>query len=138
MIVVVGGQARKVGKTKAVCDIIGATKSVGWVAAKLTAHTHETPGGSGTTDTDRYLVAGAREALLLPSAADLPAATNLIIESNAAVEHLTPDLFVFVTDDRSPEWKDSARRVFNRADIVVNREIPPDTLRQIAARLLGV
>jgi hypothetical protein len=135
MIVVVGGQARKVGKTRAMCDIIAATRELAWTAAKISAHGHGAPEPGHLTDTERYLAAGAAEAMLLHSPAELPTARNLIIESNAAMDALKPDLFVFVTDSTSPEWKESARFVRRRADIQVDRRIDAATLRRIADKL---
>jgi hypothetical protein len=134
MIVVIGGQARNVGKTTAVCDIIQATPELDWVAIKVTPHSHgEAP--SADVDTERFLAAGAREAHLLHDPADLPSTGNLIIESNSVVEHLRPDLFVFVLNHAVPEWKASATRVFSQASIVVESRITPATLQEIRAIL---
>ena len=124
---------RKVGKTKAVCDIISATRQLSWTAVKLTSHAHGMHGPS--PDTDRYLVAGAQSAMLLHPDDDLPAASSLIVESNAVLARLTPDLFVFVTDSSNTEWKQSARDVIDRADIVVDREISAARLAEIAQRV---
>jgi hypothetical protein len=117
MTIVVGGQSRKAGKTQVVCDIIAATPEVRWVAVKITPDAHEpTEGG----DTARYLAAGAAEAHLITGAPpiDLPHAGNLIIESNAVLRQIVPDLFVFVEAPHR-DWKDSAREVYSRADHVV-------------------
>jgi hypothetical protein len=132
MIVVVGGQARKVGKTTVMCRIISATKELGWTAVKLTSHRH---GGSRAHqgDTERYMEAGAARGALIHSPDDLPGAANLIIESNAVLDTLTPDLFVFVVDPSNPQWKDSARRVFPRADIVVDGGISDGRIDEIVA-----
>ena len=134
MIVVVGGQARNVGKTTVMCEIIAATQSLGWVAVKLTTHVHDASAYARATDTERYVAAGAREALLLDCASDLPVAANLIVESNAVVKELKPDLFVFVTDSTSAEWKASAVEVVSAADVVVERQLGPETL----CRILGI
>jgi hypothetical protein len=134
MIVVVGGQARKVGKTTVMCEIIRATKELGWTAVKLTPHPHAESGNHGG-DTARYIEAGAARAELIQSSDELPRADNLIVESNAVLDNLTPDIFVFVVDPANPEWKDSARRVFPRADFVVERALPDGRIRQIVASL---
>lgn len=105
MIVVVGGQCRKVGKTTAVCRIIEAVPEAKWVAVKISPHEHA-PAQSG--DTERYLAAGAASAHLLKPGDALPSARNLIVESNSVVEQLEPDLCFFVTDARVSEWKQSA------------------------------
>ncbi len=132
MIVVVGGQSRKCGKTRAVCDIISATRDARWTAVKITSHQHD-PKPRG--DTERYLEAGADCALLLESVADLPQAPCLIIESNAAAEALKPDFFVFVTDPDIPEWKESALRVLPRAHAVVERTVNDDIIRRVRSAL---
>jgi Molybdopterin-guanine dinucleotide biosynthesis protein len=40
VIVVVGGQSRKVGKTTVVCEILRATPERGWIAIKISPHAH--------------------------------------------------------------------------------------------------
>ena len=85
-LVVVGGNARKAGKTLAVSGIIRGLRSLEWTAVKITPHFHgfEPVRKSGTArtadrgfllaeeryppgkgDTARYLAAGAKRALLL-------------------------------------------------------------------------
>lgn len=137
MIVVVGGQARDVGKTRAVCDIIAATPEASWVAIKITPHDHEIS-STGDADTDRYLRAGASEAHLLKSASqiELPRANNLIIESNSVLEQIDPDLFVFVADSTAAEWKESGRRWLWRADTVIEGKVPAEVIDRIR-RLLS-
>lgn len=135
MIVVVGGQARKVGKTRAMCDIIAATPGARWVAIKISPHEHGPP--DRPADTDRYLAAGAVEASLVRELPRLPPERNVIIESNSVLDVLTPDLFVFVTDESNPEWKDSARKVIARADYVVNAEVPSEAISRIRDELNG-
>ena len=137
MIVVVGGQARKVGKTRAMCDIIAATRELEWTAVKLTSHPHDAALSGPLTDTQRYLDAGAATAVLARAPSEFPRANNLIVESNAIVDLVTPDLFVFVADPTNPDWKTSARHCFARADVVVERVLDPPVLRDIVARLLA-
>lgn len=84
-IIVVGGQARKVGKTSVVAGLIAALVERQWMAVKITQHAHETGlaglelceragdgrswsiveerDRSGGSDTSRFLLAGARRAL---------------------------------------------------------------------------
>lgn len=84
---VIGGQARGVGKTALVVDIIRAFSEVGWAAVKVSPHGHgvwpegATPGQLGTLgaayiaqaerndlemrDSARYLKAGARQGFLV-------------------------------------------------------------------------
>jgi hypothetical protein len=112
------------------------TSELEWTAVKISPHAHEPPSPGQVTDTERYRNAGAAHAQLIHSAADLPAALNLIVESNTILDEITPDLFVFVTDSAATEWKPSARRTFHLADVVVDREISGYTLRQIRDSLL--
>jgi len=80
-IVVVGGHARRVGKTSVVCGLIAAMPEYRWTAIKITQHGHHVCAGdgggcdcatpnhsfaiteeldsTGTNDTSRYLQAGA-------------------------------------------------------------------------------
>jgi hypothetical protein len=44
---------------------------------------------------------------------------NTLIESNAVLEFLQPDLYLFVADTRVAEWKASARRFVPLADALV-------------------
>lgn len=124
MIVVVGGSARKVGKTTVMCEIIGATRGAGWIALKISAHEHE-PAAFG--DTERYLAAGAAEAKLLNGYAAFEG--NVIIESNAALDVISPDLFVFV--DGEGEWKPSALKHASRADVIVRGHATPELIERV-------
>ena len=84
MLLVVGGQARKIGKTSLVTALIAAVPEDGWVAVKITEHAHDEEPYPNTrvlertddyvlleqtapdeTDTGRYLAAGARRAIWL-------------------------------------------------------------------------
>jgi hypothetical protein len=132
VIVVVGGQARKSGKTRAMCDIIAATREARWTAVKISPHQHH---ATGVGDTQRYLDAGAAVACLIMPGEPLPAANNLIVESNAVMESLRPDLFVFVADADQTEWKDSARRVLARADVIVHGRITQDVLQRVREKI---
>jgi hypothetical protein len=150
MIVVVGGQSRKVGKTRAVCDIIRAVPDGRWSAVKVTSHGHgaeisdpvvsEETKASGDSDTGRYLEAGAVRALWIRArpehlSRELPLEGNLIVESNAAAEVLTPDLFVFVADTGA-DSKPSAECA-SRADFIVDRFVTPEVIAAVKHRLKG-
>jgi len=71
-VIVVGGGGRGAGKTALVCGLMRALPEIKWTAVKITTHEHgmtapiweETTPGE-TTDTARYLAAGARRALLV-------------------------------------------------------------------------
>jgi len=133
MIVLVGGQTRKVGKTRAVCDIIAATREARWIAVKVSPHAHAPV--DRETDTDRYLAAGAADAMIVRELPVLPADRNLIIESNSASDKVKPDVFVFLADPLQSEWKESARRVIARADYVVKGLVTPPVIARISELL---
>jgi hypothetical protein len=84
MLLVVGGQSRKIGKTAVAAGLIAAVPEAGWTAVKITQHVHpaELPANARTlertgdflmfeqaapdeTDTGRFLSAGARRAFWL-------------------------------------------------------------------------
>jgi hypothetical protein len=95
---------------------------------KISPHPHGPHSGG---DTERYLHAGAASAAIVTAVEEISSAENTIIESNAVLEAISPDLFVFVTDPEAPEWKESARRVVARADIVVAGRITDEVLRRV-------
>ena len=136
MIVVVGGASRKSGKTQVICDIISATRSAAWTAVKITPHRHG-PREHPAADTARYLEAGAASAHLITGTPPiaLPSAKNLIIESNSVLDQLTPDLFIFVTGPALTEYKPSALRLRNRADIVLSARATEQVLEQVRGAL---
>ncbi len=135
MIVVVGGQARKVGKTTTVCQILAATPEARWLAYKVSPHAHE-PSSSG--DSERYLAAGAAEGYLVAALPlPLPEGRNMIIESNSVLDQVEPDLVVFVADPPTADYKTSARPLESRADyVIVSRGgTPADLIAAIRSRL---
>ncbi len=109
MRIIVGGLARKTGKTTLVCRIISLTPENRWVAVKVSHHAPHggapyelseefEPGESG--DTRRYLAAGAARAFWLKGDLEagleelkalLAAAENWIVESTRAVRLLPHD-----------------------------------------------
>jgi hypothetical protein len=76
-IIVVGGGGRGAGKTALVCGLMRALPEISWTAIKVTKHEHgksapiweETAAGE-SSDTARYLAAGARRALLVTAGDD--------------------------------------------------------------------
>ena len=52
-------------------------------------------------------------------------ADHMIIESNRIVEHYMPDLYVLALDFAVADFKDSARRLYTRADSYVVSGTPP-------------
>lgn len=152
---IVGGQARGVGKTALVVDIIRAFSDVAWTAVKISPHAHAPwtewaqeaqasttgailiaesgPEPGGMNDTRRYRAAGAKQALFVRSKdgnleriqaalEKAPAVTeNFILESNSILGFLQPGLFVMVLDPANTDFKESARKVLDRADAFVVR-----------------
>jgi len=139
--VVVGGQARDVGKTSVIAGIITALPQWNWTAVKITRFGPEEAGAYGnsyaleeqqepgeSTDTARFLAAGARRALWLRVAegrlrealpalrAAIAAAESLILESNRILGFLRPHLFLMVLNPLRAEFKPSARAFFACAD----------------------
>ena len=127
MIIVVGGNARGVGKTTLVCAIIRAFPQYEWRALKVTPHDHLKESG----DTQRFRAAGAVEAHL-QSVAHLPALEtgNWIIESNRILHLLSPDAYLFIQAKNPPDEKPLARWHLEQAAIVLrdwtpSEELPP-------------
>ena len=137
MILAIGSHSRKIGKTSIVCAILRGTPEIRWTAIKISAnrrglaqgfqcHREMEPGE--TCDSGRYLAAGAAEAYWLRAAdTEMDRAAvfirtlaadgrHLIVESNRVVEHIRPDFYALALDYRVADFKDSARRLFARAD----------------------
>ncbi len=86
---------------------------------------------AGRGDTCRFLAAGARRSLWLrvrqgQLAQAFPVLQQalggedwVMIESNSIVEFLAPDLYLMVIDSSRRDFKESARRFFERADALV-------------------
>ena len=147
MIVVVGGAARKVGKTRAVCQLIEATRAGAWIAVKITSHSHgadldapvvqEEHVGGPASDSARYLAAGARRAFYIRSRPEhiaeavrqIPAG-NWVIESNAVVQVLTPDLMIYVRSAEG-ERKPSAVDIERRADYRIDDNVPDEVVQRV-------
>lgn len=155
-LIVVGGQCSKVGKTALIVDLIRAFPDLVWTAVKLTPHAEsgcpvngaacgckavehtfavrEESNAAGTTDTSRFLAAGARRAIWVETKEGRVAdalgeviahsgrrADPIVIESNAVAEFWHPDLFLMVLDPRRPDFKRSAREALDLADAFVFR-----------------
>ena len=125
MIVVVGGNARGVGKTTLICAILRAFPQGQWRALKVTPHHHLQESG----DTQRFRAAGAIEAYLR-SVAHLPALEtgNWIIESNRILHLLTPDAYIFIQAAQPPDEKSPDRWHLDQAAIVLRGWVPSDHL----------
>src|SRR3984957_12296996 len=153
-IVVVGGHTRNIGKTSVVAGLIAALPELRWTAFKVTQFGHgmcsangepcdcetaehtvavseERVGGDSTTDSGRYLAAGAVRSLWVRTRQgdlseamprirkELERAENAIIESNSIMRFLRPDLYLSVLEPGVEDFKDSARMYLDRADAVL-------------------
>ena len=154
--VVIGGHSRSVGKTSVVAGLIAALPEFDWTAVKITQYGHgicsangeacdcatgdhswaisEERDRLGDSDTSRFLVAGAAQALWVRTEQGrlaeamptlrrrLEAAHNVIIESNSVLKFLRPDFYLTVLDPSTPDFKNSAREFLDRAHAVILHE----------------
>jgi hypothetical protein len=157
-IIVIGGHSRNVGKTSVVAGLISALREFDWTAVKITQYGHgicsangepcdcatddhswaisEERDRSGGSDTSRFLVAGALQALwarteqgrlaeAMPTLRKrLEGAHNVIIESNSVLKFLRPDLYLTVLDPSTADFKNSSREFLDRASAVILHEAP--------------
>lgn len=157
-LVVIGGHSRSVGKTSTIASLISALHEFEWTAVKITQYGHgicsangeacdcatadhswaisEEHDRSGTSDTSRFLSAGAapvfwvrteqgRLAEALPTLhKKLEHARNVIMESNSILKFVRPDLYVTVLDPATADFKTSAREFLDRADAVILHKAP--------------
>ena len=153
-IVVVGGHTRNIGKTSVVAGLIAAMPEMHWAAFKITQFGHgmcsangepcdcttaehtvavseERVGGDATTDSGRYLAAGAVRSFWVRTRAgdlseamprirkEIERAENVVIESNSILRFLRPDLYLSVLDPETADFKESAKYFLDRADAVL-------------------
>ena len=156
-IVVVGGHTRNIGKTSVVAGLIAALQGMHWTAFKVTQFGHgmcsangepcdcetaehtiaiseERRGGDSTTDSGRYLVAGAVRSFWVRTRTgdlseamprirnEIARAENVIIESNSILRFLRPDLYLSVLDPRTADFKDSSKYFLDRAHALLIAE----------------
>ena len=86
---------------------------------------------SGESDSSRYLVAGAKRSLWVRTQQgelfeamprlrrEIAEAGDVIVESNSILQFVRPDLFVSVLDPAVEDFKGSARRYLDRADLIL-------------------
>ena len=152
-LVVVGGHSRSVGKTSVVAGLITALRECNWTALKITQYGHgvcsangapcdcatadhswavsEEKDPSGTSDTSRFLAAGAagawwvrteqgRLAEAMPTVRKrLAKSKNAIVESNSLLKFVRPDLYLTVLDPATADFKRSAQEFMDLADAVI-------------------
>jgi hypothetical protein len=151
--VVIGGHSRDVGKTSVVAGLISALAEFHWTALKITQYGHgicaadgascdcatadhsfaisEEKDRSGTSDSSRFLIAGAYQAFWVRTeqgrlAEAMPrvrrivaSAQNIIVESNSIIKFFRPDLYLSVLDPDTADFKSSAREFMDRADAII-------------------
>lgn len=149
----VGGHTRNIGKTSVVEGIIRATPGLNWTAAKITQFGHGICSVNGeacgcavsehqfsiteerqrdkTTDTARFLAAGAKRSLWVRTKQGelitaLPAFKKrieedefVIVESNSLRRFMTPSIYLQVLDTANPDFKASAQQYFDLSDAFV-------------------
>lgn len=86
---------------------------------------------SGRSDSSRYLVAGAKRSLWVRTQQgelfeamprlrrEIADAGNVIVESNSILQFVRPDVFLSVLDPAVEDFKRSARRYLDRADLIL-------------------
>ena len=86
---------------------------------------------SGSSDTSRFLAAGAQRALWLrlrPGSLgdamprlrrELQGAASVIVESNSVLQFLDPELYLVVLDPTAPDIKPSVRQYLGRANAAI-------------------
>ena len=140
MIIAIGAHSRKIGKTSIVCSLLRATPETAWTAVKVSSNrrggsvglaVYEEDDARLDRDTSRFLAAGAARAVwmrardeeMAEAAAELRRIESesdaVLVESNRIVEHLDPELCALALDFRVSDFKDSARRLFSRANAYV-------------------
>lgn len=153
-LIIVAGQAKNVGKTALICNIISAFPDLKWTAVKVSNHHHATDNcevlseGSGWRilqqnlgadhgDTARFLKSGAVRALLVQTDNHslkeacatlrhlISGTAAVIVESASAAEFLRHDLLLLFLDSEQSDFKSSATEQLDRADAFVIRDSAP-------------
>jgi hypothetical protein len=170
MVVVAGGHSRNIGKTSVVCGVIRALPGWNWTAIKITQHGHgilsrdgeacdcsdpahpitvsEETGATPSTDSGRFLAAGAARALWVRTPAGelneamprlrriLAESENVIIESNSVLRFLQPDVCAMVLDGGVADFKPTSLRFLDRANVLVVTGDADLAWPQVSASLL--
>jgi hypothetical protein len=171
MVIVIGGHTRNIGKTSVVCGVIRALPDWNWTAIKITqygrgvcsrdgeacecsdpAHpvaVSEENGSSSSTDSGRFLAAGAARAFWVRTPVGelneamprvrllLAGSCHAIVESNSILRFLKPDLCAMVLDASAGDFKATSLRFLDRANVLlltsdtplVWLDVPPLLLR---------
>lgn len=170
MVVVIGGHTRNIGKTSVVCAVIRALPDWNWTAIKIKQYGHgicsryrgpcdcpdpkhpvtvsEENGASPSSDSGRFLAAGAARAFWIRTLAEelneampeihriIAASGNTIIESNTILQFLRPDLYAMVLNGSIPDFKASSLRLLDRANAFVATSDAPLAWPEVPPALL--
>jgi len=170
MLVVVGGHSRNIGKTSVVCGIMRALSEMRWTAAKITQFGHgvcthagepcecadprhpvamsEEHGADPTTDSGRFLAAGAARSFWLRTPAGglgdgmerlreiLRTSSNVVLESNSVLGFLRPDVCLMVVDGSVGDFKVTSQRFLDRAHALVVTSPAPLVWPEISPALI--
>ncbi|MCF7940130.1 MAG: hypothetical protein K9M84_00820 [Spirochaetia bacterium] len=142
-ILMIGSTAKKLGKTSLICSALEGLKTEHRVSVikitpldvmeapfTITLSTRCNP--EGTTDTDRFIAAGAAQAYWIRSShmqldealalvlRRIPSDHLCIIESSSAYELLEPNLFIMLRGNED-EIKRSAEYALSHADVILDR-----------------
>ncbi len=141
--VVVGGHSRNVGKTSVAAALISAFPQYPWTAVKISSHRHggigdaaipdiyEEENREGSSDTSRFLAAGAFRSLWVRGGAQnlesvmqqllpiLKSSAFVLIESNRILRFIQPDLYLLVLRYDIEDFKESARQTLSQAHAIV-------------------
>jgi hypothetical protein len=125
VILIIGGNARSVGKTTLVCQIIAATVERQWIAVKISGHPHGSPPleRSKRRATELFAEAGAAETHLLRETPEhralldslVASGRNTIIESNRAAVWYPDGRYLFILDEQAADPKPRERWHLDRA-----------------------
>jgi hypothetical protein len=171
MLIVVGGHSRNIGKTSVVCGIVRGLPELNWTAIKITQYGHgvcahegeacecadprhpvaisEERGGAPSTDSGRFLAAGARRAFWVRTPAGslgdamprlhhmVTQAEHAIVESNSLLQFMKPDLYLMVVDGAIADFKPTSRRFLDRAGALVVTSDAPLAWPEVSPTLYG-
>ena len=133
-----------------ICSADG--KACGCATADHTVAFTEERDRSGRSDSSRYLLAGAKRSLWVRTQQgelfeamprlrrEIAEAGDIIVESNSILQFVRPDLFLSVLDPAVEDFKRSARRYVDRADVILMTQRSgdvaswPDSLRGVLQR----
>jgi len=142
-IICIGGAYSGCGKTSVAENLLRLLGG-SWCAIKYTrtafyTSVSQNPAGVEQKDTSRLSRAGAAEVLWVQAPESgleesigmavgmLAHCKGIVVEGNAPIEFLSPDVVIFVFGKDTGRLKPSAQRILNKADIVIYHDDVPDS-----------